>query len=83
MSGAFGLISPKDLLGKLERDLDALRRSPDDCDLPSISSLRLNTCSIGSTQALRTERCVKTLETAAFSCSLCRTSRVVRSISII
>ena len=33
MSGVFGLISPKDLLGKLGRDLDALRRSPDDCDV--------------------------------------------------
>ena len=33
MSGVFGLISPKDLLGKLGRDLDALRRSPDNCDL--------------------------------------------------
>ena len=33
MSGVFGLISPKDLLGKLGRDLEALQRSPDDCDL--------------------------------------------------
>ena len=29
----FGLISPRDLLGKLGRDLEALRRSPSDCDL--------------------------------------------------
>ena len=33
MAGVFELISPRDLLGKLGRDLKALQRSPDDCDL--------------------------------------------------
>jgi hypothetical protein len=33
MPGAFGLETPKDLLGKLERDFDKLRLSPNDKDL--------------------------------------------------
>lgn len=33
MRGAFGLTTPKDLLGKLERELKQLRSSPNDSDI--------------------------------------------------